>query len=62
MEGSVGVVPVILTLGSNGGSQFQSPAELTSYALNWSLGGHRAAPNALKKKICCSCRESNRDS
>jgi hypothetical protein len=62
MEGTLGIVPVILNLGSNGGSQLQSPAKLTSYALNWSLGGHRAAPVALKKKICCSCRKSNRDS
>jgi hypothetical protein len=62
MEGSGSVVPVILNLDSNGGGQFHSPAGLTSYALNWSLSGHRAALDALQKKICCSCRESNRDS
>ena len=34
MEGSVGLVPVILNLASNGGGQLHSPAGLTSYALN----------------------------
>jgi hypothetical protein len=62
MEGIVGVVPVILNLGSNGGGQLHSPAGLSSYALNWNLSGHRAAPDASKKKICCLCRESNLDS
>ena len=57
MEGRVGVVPVILNLGTNGGGQFHSPAGLTSHALSWSLSDHGAALDTLKKEICC--RESN---
>jgi len=49
MEGRVGVFPVLLC--SNGCCQLHSLAGLTSYALNWSLSGHKAALDALKKKI-----------